>query len=171
MEAHQFDPSKFAGLIARPVVEARLDSEAQTRAFGAWLAERVVDGDVIGLVGNLGAGKTTLTQGLVEALLDEEATSPTYTLLNLYEGKTEVYHFDLYRLSDINDLETVGYWDYVESGFGVSLIEWIDRIPGAWPGHGVIVQLEHLSGARRLRLWTTDGFAERFEGALPWPNI
>lgn len=171
METHSFDPEQFKGLSSEARISVRLDGEEQTRAFGAWLAGWLQDGDVVGLVGNLGAGKTTLTQGLVEAYLDEEASSPTYTLVNIYEGDGEVFHFDLYRLEDINDLETVGYWDYIESGYGISLVEWLDRIPGAWPGRGAIVHLERDDGARRLNLWLSPDLELRMPGPIPWKNI
>ncbi len=170
METHGFDPSQFSGLEKEAIVSVHLASAEDSRALGAWMSDWLEEGDVVGLIGNLGAGKTTLTQGLVQALVDDQASSPTYTLLNVYEGDTEVFHFDLYRLEDIHDLETVGYWDYVESGFGISVIEWLDRIPGAWTGEGIVLFLEREGDGRRCEIWSTSRPAARIRKSEPWTN-
>lgn len=139
-----------------PVVSTHLASEADTRALGARLADLLSGGGFLGLVGNLGAGKTTLVQGLVGALSrDAEATSPTYTLLNEYDAIPPIYHFDLYRLGSVEELETIAYWDYAEDPHAVVIVEWLDQIDAAWPGDGVIVSLLHEDGTRRAEIRAT----------------
>lgn len=151
-----FDPTAL-GLPASPMASLRLDDEDATRRLGAFLARHHGRGGWIGLVGDLGAGKTTLVQGLVTALdRSAEASSPTYTLLNEYHTDPPVWHFDLYRLETVDDLETVGYWDYAEDRDAIVVVEWIDRIRAAWPGEGVVVWLRHQEEAgRTAQIWAT----------------
>lgn len=155
MTEHSFDPSMW-GLARAPDASVYLPDDAATRAFGACLARHVSPGDVVALVGNLGAGKTTFTQGFCAELGVDRATSPTYTLLNHYRGEVDLFHFDLYRLETVGDLEGVGYWDYVESGTGVAIVEWADQIPEAWTGTGAVVELLHSDQGRTARVWSPD---------------
>lgn len=104
-----------------------LPDETATRRFGAALVPLLRAGDVLALHGGLGAGKTTLTRGLITALLGEttEVPSPTYTLVQAYDGPDfPIFHYDLYRLDAPEDLIELG-WDETQSG--VTLVE--------WPGH------------------------------------
>ncbi len=150
---HRFAPESF-GLPSEPQLELQLRDDAATRAFGAAVARiAAAEGHFIGLVGELGAGKTTFVQGLVGELGGAHASSPTYTLLNVYDVDPIAYHFDLYRLESPEDLETVGYWDYAEERSAVVLVEWIDRIPSAWFGAGAIIELTHRGGGRRAAVW------------------
>lgn len=148
--------------LGAPLGELEIANEEETRAFGARLADIFRSGGFIGLIGNLGAGKTTLTQGLVAALdPHESASSPTYTLLNEYPTQPPVYHFDLYRLEDVDALEGVGYWDYAEDPDAVTIVEWLDRVPAAWPGEGVIIELTHHADCRLARVWATASYQAR----------
>lgn len=149
---HRFDPALFG--FNEPRFVRSLDDAEQTRAFGAWLGESLRGGGFLGLIGDLGAGKTTLTQGLT-ASLGGEASSPTYTLVNEYELTPRVYHFDLYRLEDVDDLESVGYWDFVSDTRAIAIVEWLDQVPQAWPGEGTIVELRHQDGSRLASVWST----------------
>jgi tRNA threonylcarbamoyladenosine biosynthesis protein TsaE len=107
------------------------------------------------LTGELGAGKTTLTKGIVsglDAAEIEEVTSPTFTLVHKYERAARVYHVDLYRIGDVRDLETLGLED-VFSEHAVVIVEWPDRLTlrTDWPT--VCIQLEHVSeDTRRIRI-------------------
>jgi tRNA threonylcarbamoyladenosine biosynthesis protein TsaE len=109
-------------------------SEQETDRVGRALAEVVVPGVVIGLVGPLGAGKTRLTRALAEALDVDPAciASPTFVLIHEYEGRIPVYHFDAYRLPGPDEFEALGVADYF-AGDGVCLVEWanlvLDRLP------------------------------------------
>ncbi|QDG54601.1 tRNA (adenosine(37)-N6)-threonylcarbamoyltransferase complex ATPase subunit type 1 TsaE [Persicimonas caeni] len=158
MDAPQFDPQAF-GLPESPALVLDLSDEEVTRRLGRALAQSLDAGAFVGLIGNLGAGKTTLVQSLVRTLApDAEATSPTYTLLNEYETDPPVVHVDLYRLETYDELESIGYWDYAESGFAITCVEWLDRIPEAWPREGLILEMERVDSQRTARLWATPGF-------------
>lgn len=150
---HSFDPSLFG--LGEPLFSRALPDVDATRDLGALAAAALVSGGFLGLIGELGAGKTTLVQGLVGAL-GGTASSPTYTLLNEYELTPRVYHFDLYRLEDVDDLESVAYWDYVTDPRAISIVEWLDRVPEAWPNGGSVLELQHEAGTRRATLWSTE---------------
>ncbi len=144
---------------SHPQATRHLADAAATERAGAALAALVTPGTFIGLSGDLGAGKTTLIRGLVGALglaRGEEVSSPTYTLIQLYAVDapcSPVAHIDLYRLEDADDLESTGYWDVVEEA-GLLLVEWIERIPAAWPGpQAWSLRLDyHPDGGRLLTL-------------------
>jgi tRNA threonylcarbamoyladenosine biosynthesis protein TsaE len=102
-----------------------------TRRLGRLLGEAARRGDCLLLVGTLGAGKTSLAQGLAEGLgIDEPATSPTFTLLNEYRGRLSFFHFDLYRLT-AGEIANLGFQDYWDEGRGVVAIEWPERLSEA----------------------------------------
>jgi len=119
-------------------------SEADTCLLAARLAHELTPGMVVAMVGDLGAGKTCFVRGLARTLgVPEEVpvTSPTFAIMNVYDqGRMPVYHFDLYRLADEDELEAVGFRDYV-GGTGVAVIEWADRIPGVMPVKSVWVRI------------------------------
>ncbi|MCE9573336.1 MAG: tRNA (adenosine(37)-N6)-threonylcarbamoyltransferase complex ATPase subunit type 1 TsaE, partial [Deltaproteobacteria bacterium] len=121
-----------------------------TARAGRALAGCVIAGDAIGLVGELGAGKTALVSAFVEALgVPEPATSPTFTLVNEYRGgRLPVWHADLYRLERARDLDELGLDELFERG-GVVLIEWADRFP-ILPRDHLIVRLAHAEAGRTL---------------------
>jgi tRNA threonylcarbamoyladenosine biosynthesis protein TsaE len=105
-----------------------------TRAAGVKLSQQWARGGaVIALCGDLGAGKTVFAKGFCEALgvPQDAVTSPTFTLLNIYEGATlRVYHLDLYRLGSAQEAESAGLFDYIGAADAVTLIEWPERVPG-----------------------------------------
>ncbi len=134
-------------------MEIQLRDAAATARLGAAIARVFADGGFVGLIGELGAGKTTLVKGLLAELdLSLEASSPTYTLLNVYETNPPIYHFDLYRLENADDLESVGYWDHIEDESALSCVEWIDKVPEAWPGDGLLLTLTYANDARTAKL-------------------
>ena len=105
-----------------------MDADA-TRRLGACLGETAVDALTLALDGELGSGKTTLTQGLARALgVEGRVTSPTFQLLFVHEGRLTLHHADLYRLGDESELTELGF-DEVLGRFGVSVIEWTNRFP------------------------------------------
>lgn len=156
--AHQ-----FPGLKESPLAEVELCDEEETRRLGRFIARRLEGGDFLGLVGDLGAGKTTLMQGLVAELSRERqiASSPTYALVQIYDTTPPIHHLDLYRLEGWGDLESIGYWDLIDDRDAVNCVEWLDRIPGAWPGGGIIVELLREKGQRRVRIWADSARGER----------
>ena len=114
-----------------------------TFAFGKKLGEAAEPGTVYTLVGDLGVGKTVLTQGLAEGLgITEAVNSPTFTILQVYEeGRLPLYHFDVYRIGDISEMDEIGYEDCFY-GSGVSLIEWSELIEELLPERAVHVTIE-----------------------------
>ncbi len=141
-----------------------LASDGDTRALGARLARLLRRGDVIALHGEVGAGKTALVRGLIQALLrtEEEVPSPTYTLVQMYEGPDfPVWHFDLYRLENADDVQELG-WD--ETQDGVALIEWPERAGAYLPASRLDVFLEISGDGRRARLEPGgEGWQERLD--------
>jgi tRNA threonylcarbamoyladenosine biosynthesis protein TsaE len=141
--------------VARPapgVLEVSLDSEDETARLGRAIAEVVEVGTVIGLVGPLGAGKTRLTRAIAEALgVDPEAiSSPTFVLIQEYDGRLPVYHFDTYRLGSPSAFEDLGVSDYWDAG--VSLVEWADRVAELLPPDRWTITLEP-TGPTTRKAW------------------
>lgn len=110
----------------------RTTSPSATRELAAALAALVRDGDLLLLVGDLGAGKTAFTQGFASALgVEEHVTSPTFTLVRTYEGRVRLNHLDVYRLGHLQETEDLGIGELLEDG--VTLIEWGDTIAPVLP--------------------------------------
>lgn len=119
------------------------NSVEETIAFAREWAGRLSPNDVVGLVGDLGAGKTHFVKGLLEGLEnDEQATSPTFTLVHEYRsGRLPVFHFDFYRINQATELVELGFDEYLEEG-GVAVIEWADRFADALPARTRWVRFE-----------------------------
>ena len=123
-------------------------SPEDTLNMAHMFAHEAKRGDIFCLSGNLGAGKTVFTQGFAEGLLYEgQVTSPTFTIMNVYEGgRFPLYHFDLYRLEGEDDMESIGYEDYFYPGGpaagGVCLIEWPERAGNVIPEHAIWIELK-----------------------------
>jgi tRNA threonylcarbamoyladenosine biosynthesis protein TsaE len=122
-------------------------SEEETRTFGKRLASLLKKGSVVALKGSLGSGKTTLVKGIARGLgIDEEITSPSYTIISEYETihkleRIPLYHIDAYRLSGNEDFLNMGGEDIVFGG-GISLIEWGERIPDFIPSDAIMINIE-----------------------------
>jgi tRNA threonylcarbamoyladenosine biosynthesis protein TsaE len=150
-----------------PLATTLLADDQETRRLGGALARHLKRGDLVALIGDLGAGKTTLVTGMVAALgKPDAASSPTYTLLNVYDTEPPILHADLWRLEHLDELETTGYWDYVDAGRWIMCIEWLNRVPGAWPGEGVVLSLAREGSGRRATFWATGPAAERVQRAV-----
>ena len=110
------------------------NSEKDTFDMGRQIGEKAVPGDVYTLVGDLGVGKTVFTKGLAKGLgIEEPVSSPTFTIVQIYEeGRMPLYHFDVYRIGDVEEMDEIGYEDCIY-GEGVSLIEWADLISEILP--------------------------------------
>ena len=140
----------------------------ETRALGRRLGELARPGLVVLLSGDLGAGKTCFAQGVADGLgtpAGTPVTSPSYTLLNIHHGRLPLYHFDLYRLSAVADLEDLGY-DEVAEGDGITLVEWADRLSAPLPA-SLLVKLCHIDASRReLRFRADDDDGAKLLAAL-----
>lgn len=119
------------------------NSPEETFRVGKELGERAYAGQVFTLTGDLGVGKTVFTQGVAKGLgIDEPVNSPTFTIVQEYDGgRLPFYHFDVYRIGDIEEMEEVGFDDYV-MGEGVSLIEWADLIREILPDKRTEILIE-----------------------------
>ena len=116
-------------------------NEDETEQIGEEFAASLHPGDVVAYFGDLGAGKTAFTRGLARGLgCAGRVTSPTFTIVNEYEGKIPLFHFDMYRLGDEEELFDIGWEDYLARG-GVCAVEWSERITGALPEGTVSVRI------------------------------
>ena len=123
------------------IIETR--SAEETYQLGMEIGKKAEKGQVFTLVGDLGVGKTVFTQGLAKGLEIEEAiSSPTFTIVQVYdEGRLPFYHFDVYRIGDISEMDEIGFEDYVY-GEGVSLIEWANLIEEILPEERIAITIE-----------------------------
>lgn len=115
----------------------------ETFAMGQKLGERAVPGEIYTLTGDLGVGKTVFTQGVGKGLgIREPISSPTFTIVQVYEeGRLPFYHFDVYRIGDIEEMDEIGYEDYFY-GRGICLIEWADLIRELLPQNTRAIKIE-----------------------------
>jgi tRNA threonylcarbamoyladenosine biosynthesis protein TsaE len=137
-----------------------------TAAFGRRLGSLLFPGAVVALVGELGAGKTHLARAIAEGLGVPDGrvvTSPTFVLVQEYEGRLPVYHFDAYRLRSEGEFADLGADEYFQAG-GVCLVEWADRVPGALPAEHLCVALS-ITGETSRRA-AVGGRGARYEGLV-----
>ena len=127
---------------------------AETKALGERLAEKIETGDVLALVGDLGAGKTQFVKGLAKGLGSTVVvTSPTFTLVHEYQdSRLPIYHFDFYRIESLAALRAIGF-DEIVFGDGVSVIEWADRFADAIPPRARWIKFEIVSENQRRILF------------------
>ena len=131
----------------------QLDNAEATENLGKQLGKLLFDGAVVLLTGDLGAGKTLLTKGLAMAQgVDGAAVvSPTFTLMNIYEGALEIRHFDLYRLESEEELEDIGFDEYC-GGTGITVIEWADLFMQRMPEKYLLIKLLRDDNGRRAEV-------------------
>lgn len=143
-------------------MKKNLNSLEDTKKFGIKLGNVLKPGDILCLNGDLGAGKTTLTKSIGEGLgVEDYITSPTFALINEYEGKYPVYHFDTYRLENIEEVDDLGFDEYIY-GKGVSIIEWADRIEKVLPREKTIIDIKN-GNNKEERILNISGFGKRYE--------
>ncbi len=122
-------------------MEYRTHSAAETEALGEKLAAHLQGGDVVAYRGGLGMGKTAFTRGLARGLgYEGRVTSPTFTIVNEYMGRLPLFHFDMYRLGDSEELFDIGWEDYLDRG-GVCAVEWSENVSDALPQGTVYVEI------------------------------
>jgi tRNA threonylcarbamoyladenosine biosynthesis protein TsaE len=119
------------------------NSPEETFELGRQLGQKAKAGEVYTLIGDLGVGKTVLTQGIAKGLgIDEPISSPTFTIVQVYEsGRIPFYHFDVYRIGDVEEMDEIGFDDYVY-GEGLTMIEWANLIEEILPEHYSQITIE-----------------------------
>ncbi|MBN1795228.1 MAG: tRNA (adenosine(37)-N6)-threonylcarbamoyltransferase complex ATPase subunit type 1 TsaE [Sedimentisphaerales bacterium] len=138
-------------------------SPDETIKFGAEIGRRLKGGEVIGLIGQLGSGKTHLIKGIAQGCGGEDCqknvNSPTFVIVNEYTGRVDIYHIDCYRLNSVAEFEMLGFDDYCR-GNSVVLIEWADRVLPALAGVDLIkIELAHQSqNKRQIRITNAPGY-------------
>ncbi|HYA93194.1 MAG TPA: tRNA (adenosine(37)-N6)-threonylcarbamoyltransferase complex ATPase subunit type 1 TsaE [Thermodesulfobacteriota bacterium] len=131
-------------------------SASETVRLGRNIGSHLLPGDVVALVGELGAGKTQLIKGLAAGVGIRNPTyisSPSFTLINEYPGKITFYHIDLFRLGKENEAEELGLEDYIQ-GKGITAIEWADKIPSLLPKELLLIRIAYTGrNTRSLEIW------------------
>jgi len=127
-------------------------SAKETTSLGQRIGSQLSSGDILALSGPLGAGKTTLIQGIAQGLeVKDYVTSPTFILINEYQGRLPFYHIDLYRLEDPAQIEELGLFEYFEKD-GVVVIEWAERLGDLLPEGAKQIKLE-VTGEDKRKIW------------------
>jgi len=128
-------------------------SADETIALGKQIGKALKPNDVVCLTGDLGAGKTTLIQGIAEGCgVKDYVTSPTFIIINEYQGRLSFFHFDLYRLNDVFEIEDLGVEEYFERG-GVCVIEWAEKLDGLKPKNVKEIKIEIVGdNERKIRI-------------------
>lgn len=148
--------------VTRFTARRRSRSAAATRGLGERLGRLLRPGDVVALVGELGAGKTQLVRGACAGaeVPSDEVSSPSFAIVATYRGRVPVHHADLYRIGDEDELYGTGFGDLV-GGEGALLVEWADRLPGALPEERLTLRLAHDEKAPSVRHVDIEGVGER----------
>ena len=121
-----------------------IKNEEETKKFGEKLCEKLTAGSIVALTGDLGTGKTTLTKAIAAGLgVTDVITSPTFNIVKQYDsGRLPLYHFDVYRIGDVDEMYEIGYEEYF-FGDGVCVIEWADLIEEIIPDDAVRIEIEY----------------------------
>ena len=138
----------------------------ETKKLGNALGKALKGGDVVLLNGELGAGKTTITKSIAKGIGIKSAryvVSPSYAIINEYDAKLKIYHFDLYRLANADEFHELGAYEYLDSD-GVCLIEWGDKFTEAMPNQRLELKLEH--AGEKERNATLTAYGKRYEEIL-----
>ncbi len=122
----------------------------ETKKAAKDFAKNLCGGTIVGLIGPLGSGKTIFTQGIAKGLkIKEPVTSPSFTILNIYEApRINLFHFDLYRIDSIQDLENIGYEEYFFSGH-ITIIEWAEKCIDILPKNSYLLYFKYLNEKER----------------------
>lgn len=140
----------------------------ETEGIAKGIASKVRSGDIVCLTGDLGAGKTTFTKCLCKALgVDELVNSPTFNIVNEYDGDFKINHFDVYRISDIEELDDIGFDEYIFSD-SVSIIEWANLVESVLPVEAIWIEIDFTEDMdRQYKIYSPDEATfSRFAGGL-----
>ena len=136
------------------------NSPAATLSLGKMIGERLREGSIIALTGELGCGKTLLTRGICAGLgvSQRQVNSPTFVLVNEYRGRLPVFHMDMYQLGAATDAVEFGFFDYLaRSRSGVMIIEWAEKITGVLPDDCLKIKFDIVSARKRRLEFTASG--------------
>ncbi len=126
------------------------NSLEDTVKFAKIIASKLKKGNIILLFGDLGSGKTTFTKSLAKELgVKEIVTSPTFTIMNEYEGVVPIYHFDMYRIETLSEIEELGFSDIINSGEGICIIEWPECCIEILPSDCIKIKISTLETNKR----------------------
>jgi len=143
-------------------MEYTVNNVEQTTEIGIQIGKLANPGDIICLTGDLGAGKTHLSKGIARGLnITDHITSPTFTIVNEYEGRLKLYHFDVYRVNDADEISAIGFDEYIFSD-GVSIIEWANYIDELIPEEHISINITKLPEDVNLRKIVIEGFGDRY---------
>ena len=145
-------------------MEFEVNSISETTNIGEALGKLLNAGDIICLTGDLGTGKTHISKGIAEGLgINEHITSPTFNIVNEYHsGRLTLYHFDVYRVNDPDEIEAIGFDEYI-FGDGVSLIEWANYIEELIPEEYIHIKIEKLPDmGENFRKISINGYGDRY---------
>ncbi|MCX7920251.1 MAG: tRNA (adenosine(37)-N6)-threonylcarbamoyltransferase complex ATPase subunit type 1 TsaE [bacterium] len=141
-------------------------SAQETRRLGNQFGQFFVGGECIGLCGELGSGKTVFVQGLAEGLgITEPIHSPSFTLVNEYQGRLRLYHFDFYRLKSVEEIWALGWQDYLNQN-GVIVIEWAERFPAVLPLDRIEIRFTLDQNNEQQRIMTITPIGEKYTTLL-----
>ena len=136
--------------------ESIFNSAIKMQTFASEFANKVSKGTVVALIGNLGAGKTTFTQGFARGLgIDDHVISPTFKLVSEYQGDQMLYHVDCYRLDQPKDFLNIGGEQFLNPADGIALIEWAERIEPFWSDDWIFIYFYHIENkldSRKIRI-------------------
>jgi len=126
-----------------------------TALLGRKIAEKLKENSIIAYFGTMGMGKTTLTRSIVEALGGGDCVlSPTFAIVNEYQGKCSIYHFDMYRVNNWDDLYSTGFFDYIDNG--IIIIEWSENIENALPDNTIRIKIS-CTNSENERIFEIEG--------------
>ncbi len=145
----------------------RTASSEQTAKLAIEVGKKIREGTVLCLEGDLGAGKTLFVRNLAHTLgVEGEVTSPTFNLMNVYEGICDILHFDLYRLETEEQLEDIGFFEYTDDPEGIIVIEWADKFPQALPEDYISIRFDRMEEDSNARRISFSCAGERYEEFL-----
>ncbi len=151
--------------------EYTANNSTETQTIGEYIGRNAAPGDIVCLIGDLGAGKTTLTQGIGKGLgiRERDVSSPTFSLIAEHRGgRIPLYHFDVYRLGNATDLQDLGFDDYLHDADGLIVIEWANIVMDALPGDCLVIEMiaDTLPNLRDLRFTALGDSAARLLKAI-----
>ena len=133
----------------KSLLEFKTNNAKETEELGLRIGQALRGGEILAMTGDLGAGKTTMTKSLASGLdIDEHITSPTFTIVNEYEGRLKLFHFDVYRIADVEEMYDLGFEEYIYSG-GVCIIEWSNLIEEILPDDTINIQILYIDDNKR----------------------